>query len=98
MKSPSDKLEFNRDLWGGRGLPVAGQHFEGHGAAAVLQQLLQFLGVSAHRVAINLQDDVAHMQQALPGDGTAVQDPPDHRRTPLHAERHTLGGGGVIII
>ena len=69
---------------------ITRQDLEGDAATAVLQQLLQLLGVAAHLAPVHLADDVAGVQHSLPVDHGAVEDPRDDQFTPLHPERHAL--------
>lgn len=71
-------------------LLVAGQDLQHHAAARLLQHLLEHLGVVAHFLAVDLLDDVAHVQQALLVDHAAVKNPGNHQFTVLHSEGHSL--------
>lgn len=77
-------------LRGRRCVSVARQNLECDAPAAVSQQLLEFLGVTAHFLTVDFPDDVARVQHPLPIDGAAVQDPCDHHLPVHRAERHSL--------
>lgn len=73
-------------------VPVAGEDFQRDPAAAVLEHLLQLGGVVAHVLPVHFLYDVAHVEEALPVDHAAVEDPRDHQVVLLHTKCHSLGG------
>lgn len=69
---------------------VAGQDFEGDASIDVLQHLLQCRRIAAHLLAIQLPDDVARVQHALPVNHAAMENACDHKLAILHSECHAL--------
>lgn len=76
-------------------LLVAGQDLQHHTATGVLQHLLQHFGVVAHLFAIDLFNDVSHVQQTLLVDHAAVKDPGDHQLATLHTKCYALNAQTV---
>lgn len=79
-----------------RSVTVTGEYLQRDPAAAVFEHFLQLGGVVADVLPVHFLYDVTHMEQALPVNHAAMQDPSNDQVVFLHAKCHTLtqrGGG-----